>query len=117
MYGNYGVYPSYNMPQRYEVNKVNGKQGVDAFALAPNSEVILLDTSAPLIWYVQTDSNGARTATPYTITQYVPEPPLDAGYVNNALRSIMDRLDKLDGGVNNGSKPNLTTDGQAGNGQ
>lgn len=97
----YGTYPGYQMPQmpqRHEIIKVNGESGVNAFQMLPNSEVLLLDTTAPLVWYVQTDGNGYRTATPYTITEYVKEPPVDMGYITKVLGDINERLQKLEGG-------------------
>lgn len=87
----------YPIPQRYEVIKVNGESGVNAFQMAANSEVILLDTTAPLIWYVQTDGNGYRTATPYTIEPYVKAPPVDMNYITKALGDISERLKRLEG--------------------
>lgn len=38
------------LPQQQEVVKVNGKNGVDAFQLGPNSSALLLDTTASIVW-------------------------------------------------------------------
>ena len=46
---------------KQEVIKVNGKNGANAFQLAPDSSALLLDTSAPLVWLVQTDGAGYKT--------------------------------------------------------
>ena len=61
------------MPQQQEVVKVNGKNGVDAFQLAPNSSALLLDTTASIVWLVQTDGAGYKTSTAYDITPHIPE--------------------------------------------
>lgn len=61
------------LPQPHEVTKVNGKGGVDAFQMAPNSSDLLLDTTAPIVWLVQTDGAGYKTSTPYDITPHQSE--------------------------------------------
>ena len=40
---------------KLEVIRVNGKNGAEAFQMPPNSSIILLDESAPLIWLKMTD--------------------------------------------------------------
>lgn len=56
--------------QRTEVPRVSGRPGAEAYRMAPNSSVILLDETASLIWFKQTDSGGYPTLVPYTITPY-----------------------------------------------
>lgn len=48
MYNNYpyAQMPNQNMMPKYEVIKVKGKPGVDAFHMGPNSSVLLLDETA-----------------------------------------------------------------------
>lgn len=81
------------MPQRYEVLRVNGQNGADTFPMAPHSEALLLDTSAPRIWLKVTDDAGYATCTPYTITPYQPAVPIDTG-------ELLARIEKLEGIVN-----------------
>lgn len=45
-----------NFLPHYELLKVRGEESVRNFKMAPNSETILVDETAPLVWYVQTDS-------------------------------------------------------------
>jgi hypothetical protein len=45
--GNYGQYP-YTV-QHQEVVRVNGRNGAEAYQMAPNSSVLLLDESAPVV--------------------------------------------------------------------
>lgn len=83
MFNQYGqMMPDYSyqprqLPQRYDVIRVNGKGGADAFQMAPNSSVLLLDTSAPVVWLKSTDGAGYPTCTPYSITPYQPDPPVN----------------------------------------
>ena len=37
------------MNQRQEIVRVNGKNGADAYQMAPNSSILLLDETAPII--------------------------------------------------------------------
>lgn len=56
--------------QRQEIVHVNGSQGANAYQMAPNSNVLLLDDTAPIIWLAQTDGAGYKTVTPYDITPH-----------------------------------------------
>lgn len=75
--------------QTQEVIKVSGKNGVDAYAMAPNSSVLLLDTTAPIVWLVQTDGAGYKTSTAYDITPHASEEEVQ-------FRSLEDRITRLE---------------------
>ena len=81
------------MPQQQEVVKVNGKNGVDAFQLAPNSSALLLDTTASIVWLVQTDGAGYKTSTAYDITPHVPEEEAQ-------FKTLEERISKLEETIN-----------------
>lgn len=91
------MYPAYNqqlsqmllqqsMPQmaKREVVKVNGRGGADAFQMQPNESGLLLDTTAPIVWLVQTDGAGYKTVTGYDITPHEEKPQR---YVQNRNNS------------------------------
>ena len=84
-------------PQRQEIVKVNGENGARAYQMAPNSSALLLDESAPLVWLVQTDGAGYKTATPYTIAPYQAQPAPDYNSLDERIRRLEDML--------NGQKP------------
>lgn len=77
--------------QRYEIVKVNGENGARAFNLPPNSGILLLDETAPIVWLKQTDGAGYPTLTPYSITPYQAEPPIDT----KSLEQRVARLEEL----------------------
>jgi hypothetical protein len=79
--------------QRMEIVRVNGENGARAFQLPPNSNVLLLDESAPLVWLVQTDGAGYKTVAPYTITPYQTAPVPDLGWLEQ-------RITRLEGMLN-----------------
>lgn len=90
------------MPQQQEVVKVNGKNGVDAFQLAPNSSALLLDTTAAIVWLVQTDGAGYKTSTAYDITPHVPEE-------ETQFKTLEERISKLEETINAKSNTKPTT--------
>lgn len=71
----YSPYPQYNpfiqqqntLPQQ-QIVQVNGKASVDTIQLAPNSSILVMDTSAPIVWMCVSDGVGKVTATPYDIS-------------------------------------------------
>ena len=91
---NYNPY-GFNRFPTYEVIKVNGKPGVDAFQMGPNSSILLLDETANLVWLAQTDGAGYKTATPFTITPFVEKPPVDMNALTEKIDSIEAELKEL----------------------
>lgn len=97
----YFTYPqqnfSYQQPQqnflpKQEVIQVNGKSSVDSIQLAPNSSVLVMDTSAPLVWLCVSDGVGKVTATPYTISEYKEQPPINYEDIEARLNRIEEKL-------------------------
>lgn len=58
------------LSQEEHTVKVNGRPGAEAYQLAPNSDKLLLDSSAPIVWLVQTDGAGYKTLTPYDMYEH-----------------------------------------------
>lgn len=79
--------------QPQEVVKVNGKGGVDAYQMMPNSSALLLDTTASIVWLVQTDGAGYKTSTAYDIVPHVSEE--EAQY-----KTLEERISKLEEVIN-----------------
>ena len=81
------------LPTTQEVIKVNGINGVNAYQLPPNSSVLLLDTTAPIVWLVQTDGAGYKTNTAYDITPHETEEVAQ-------FRTLEERIAKLEETIN-----------------
>lgn len=81
-------------PPRQEIVKVNGKNGAEAYQLGINSSVLLLDETAPIVWLKTTDGGGYPTVTPYSITPYQPEPPVDIKSIESRIKRLEDMLDE-----------------------
>ena len=106
------MYPSYfnqpyqfqQPPRKTEIIHVNGENGAMAFQMMPNSQALFLDDTAPLVWLAQTDGAGYKTLTPYTITPYQPEQPVDINALNQRLTKVEEMLNesyesKVDGDI------------------
>ena len=91
--------PFSSYPPRQEIIRVNGENGARALQMAPNSSVLLLDENSPIVWLVITDGAGYKTVSPYTITPYQPEPPVDVRGLEERLKRLEDMLN---GKPNNG---------------
>ena len=61
-------YPVVQQPVPHrEVDRVNGKESAYAFAMGPNSSVVLVDNLAPKVYLVTTDSSGYKAVNSYRI--------------------------------------------------
>lgn len=110
-YNPYYPYPNYNQPlsQTNGIIKVNGKNGVDAFQLGPNSQALLLDETAPMVWLVQTDGAGYKTATAYDIT------PHQEVSTTDVIKSLEERLAKVESLLDEKSNIRSTADSNQSN--
>lgn len=99
---NFQNFGQQNNMQRQEVVRVSGRNGAEAYQMAPNSSALLLDDSSPIVWLKTTDGAGYPTLTPYSITPYKPEPEVD-------VKSLEARIAKLEEMFN--AKPNFTESG------
>ena len=89
---NFGVYqPQLN---RHEIIHVNGRPGAEAFRMAPNSNVLLLDDTAPIVWLCVSDGAGYHTITPYSIAPYEAPPPIDLNSIETRLKRLEEMLNE-----------------------
>ena len=74
------------------VTRVNGRNGADAFRMAPNSSILLMDENDPIVWLKQTDGAGYATVTPYTVTPYQAAAPVDVAGLENRVKRLEEML-------------------------
>lgn len=98
-YGN--MQTPYAIPKQ-EVIRVSGRAGASAFAMGPNSSVLLMDETQPVVWLKTTDSACYPTLTGYPLgdpseleKEEVPVSAFDS--IASRLESIERRLDELSG--------------------
>jgi len=110
MYNNYPYAVQQNFQQQqlphYEVIKVNGKPGVDAFQMGPNSSALLLDETQDVVWLVQTDGAGYKTPTPFAISPYVEKPQIDVNALNDEVNSLKAMVIELQNVIVNNKEVN-----------
>ena len=98
---------SVNSFPRYDIIRVKGQNGAEAFQMAPNSKTLLLDENDPLVWFVQTDGAGYKTVTPYSITPFQPAPSIDLNSLEARLTALEEKINaKPYNGTNKQRKSN-----------
>jgi len=104
----------YQQPARQEITRVNGEGGAKAYQLAPNSSVLLLDETNPIVWLKTTDGAGYPNLIPYTITPFEPEPTPDFRSLESRIAKLEERLNESHTtGPSTNQKPNdKSRDGQ-----
>ena len=91
-----------------QVLQANGKASIDALRMAPNSSVLIMDTTAPIVWLCASDGLGNVSSTPYDIKAHQ-EPAVAAAAdlesrltaVEGTVNTILARWEEL----TNGGKP------------
>jgi len=85
------------------VKRVHGKEGANAFQLGPDESVLLLDDTAPIVWFKATDSAGYPMLKPYDISPHVEEEEATPKQITaNDYQSLEERISKLERRLNNG---------------
>lgn len=90
-------YPTYN--QHQQIIKVHGKSGADTYQMPPNSSVLLLDETAPVVYLAQTDGAGYKTISVYDINPHKEVPPV-------SVQDLEQRITRLEEVIKN--EPNST---------
>jgi hypothetical protein len=88
--------PTTNLQQECHVVRVNGEPGARSYMIPPNSDAVLIDTTASMIWLVQTDGAGYKTLTPYDISVHEEPKPDDS------IRKLEDRISRLEEKISSG---------------
>lgn len=99
-YNQYGGYAPMGMqstaqPQQgiaCQITRVNGRNGADAFRMAPNSSILLMDENDPIVWLKQTDGAGYPTVTPYAVTPYQAAVPVDVSSLETRVKRLEEML-------------------------
>ena len=73
---------------KYEVIHVNGENGANALQMAPNSSVIVMDDTAPMVWLCQTDGAGYKTVRAFDIAPHQAAPQIDIASIDARLKKL-----------------------------
>jgi hypothetical protein len=78
--------------QACQITRVNGRNGADAFRMAPNSSILLLDENDPVVWLKVSDGAGYCTVTPYSIAPYQDPAKLDVTSLEERVKRLEEML-------------------------
>lgn len=79
-----------------QVVRVNGEEGAKAFRLPPNSSILLLDETAPIVWLKMTDGAGYPTLSPYSIAPIKREKAPTPEQTNDRFSKLEEKLERLE---------------------
>lgn len=82
-----------NLLPPQQVLRANGKASIDALRMSPNSSVLVMDTTAPIVWLCTSDGIGTVSAQAYDITAHTEAP--EAGSVEARLASAEEQIQKI----------------------
>lgn len=68
LYGNLPRQNAYGFGQKVEVVTVNGEAEANSYPIPPNSSILMLDSTQPVVWLKVTDAASYPTVTGYEIT-------------------------------------------------
>lgn len=77
-----------NVLPAQQVLQANGKQSIDGLRMAPNSSVLVMDTTAPIVWLCTSDGLGNVTSAPYDITPHKDAKPAEIGDLETRLAAV-----------------------------
>ena len=70
------------------VIQVDGKASVDAIRMSPNSSVLLMDKTAPIVWLCTSDGLGNVARTAYDISIHEDAPVVDTATIESRLSAV-----------------------------
>lgn len=86
--------------QQQQIIQVNGKASVDTIQLAPNSSVLLMDTTAPIVWMCVSDGVGKVSSTPYDIKVHEEKPPVDVASFEERITKVEKIISEMEEKLN-----------------
>ena len=95
--------PNIMPPQ--QVLQVNGKASIDTLQMSPNSSLLAMDTTAPIVWLCVSDGVGRVTATDYDITPHQAKAEIDIENVAQRLTNVETIIASLEDKIN--AKPDV----------
>lgn len=102
-YGNYGLTPQVPTQPRSEIIRVHGEEGAKAYQMPPNSAILLLDDTNPILWFKTTDGAGYPTVMAYDIIPHTNAQEIVA-QPNYDYQVLEERISKLERRLNNNGK-------------
>ena len=95
-----------------QVIQVDGRASIDTLQMSPNSSILIMDKSQPIVWYCVSDGLGKVTASAYDITPHQDIPPVDVNDREqriSALETILTALTEVNSDESNASSTRSDT--------
>ena len=105
--------PQTNKLPPQQILQANGKASIDAIQMSPNSSVLILDSTAPIIWMCISDGLGNVSKSPYDIFPHKDKTPLNLDTLEQRLAVLEDSIRRMEVRTNakpNDAKPYANTD-------
>lgn len=116
----YQMNPAYANPNLHPITqnqnqiiKVNGRGGAEAYQMMPNSQVLLLDETQPILWLKQTDGAGYPSLNAYDIKPHEEKPLPDMQSLEERITKIEEAMKNESYHTNNGRKKPDDASGKA----
>ena len=77
-----------NVLPAQQVIQVAGKASIDTLQMSPNSSILIMDTTAPIVWLCVSDGLGKVTATAYDISVHQDVPPVDVNALEQRVTNM-----------------------------
>lgn len=90
---------SHALPQQ-QITQVSGKASVDTIQLAPNSSLLAMDTTAPIVWMCVSDGVGKVTSTPFDITVHQDKPSVNVDDIARRMDNVEKTLFEMEAKLN-----------------
>lgn len=114
MYNNaFGGNQPYPFMQPQQILQIAGAASIKTLKMAPNSSLLAMDTTAPIVWMCISDGAGTVNATAWDITLHKDPPSPEEvaaeqrlANIENAIIQLQQIIGNLSGGIQN-EQPNV----------
>lgn len=118
LYGNTPRQNAYGFGQKVEVVSVNGEQEANSYPIPPNSSILMLDSTQPVVWLKITDAASYPTVTGYEITPIKkPVTPVEQSYdftkLEERIANLERRLERGKSNIRNDAKSQFKSEQSA----
>ena len=103
MYQNYNPYqglfgPQYQPPRpQQQVVTVSGPDSIGAIQMGPNSSMLVMDQTAPIVYLCQSDGVGKVTSTAYDIAPHKDAAKLQQESMDQRIAALEAAVKRLEG--------------------
>ena len=97
-YGNF----SWNSAGSVHIPRVHGEVGATQYSLPPNSDILLMDDSNPIVYLKSTDAAGYGTVSKWAIQEIKDPEPADFNALTNRMSQLEVKMEEMLRRLDNG---------------